>query len=54
MEDPYESSEQELTFEEEASNKEDSKDISSGPGLEIETVEDSLDERAIAVRESQY
>ena len=51
MEDPSESSEQESTFREESSSEEDSKDISSSPGSETGTVEDSLDERTIVVGE---
>ena len=54
MGDPYESSEQKSTFGEEASNEEDSRDISSAPSLETETVEDSLDERTTVVGEGQY
>ena len=53
MEDPSKSSEQDA-FGEEASSKEGSKDISSALDSKTETVEDSLDERATVVEESQY
>ena len=51
VEDPFESNEKGLNFREEASNEEDSRDISSAPGLKTEKVEDSLDEGAPAFGE---
>ena len=53
MEDPSKSSEQDA-FGEEASSKEGSKYISSALDSKTETVEDSLDERATVIEESQY
>ena len=54
MENPSESSKQELNIREEASSEEDSTNISSALGSETKIVEDSLDERAIVVGEGQY
>ena len=54
MREPFKSSEQESTFGEEASSEEDSRDISSAPGLETKIVKDSLDERITAIGEGQY
>ena len=51
MGDTFEGSEQESSIGEEASSKEDSKDISNAYGSEIATVEDSLDERTTDVGE---
>ena len=51
VEDPSHSNLQESAFGEKALSEEDSKDSSSAPGLETKTIEDSLDDRAIAVGE---
>ena len=50
MKDPFEDSEQGSAFGEEASSEDDSRDTSSSPD-EIETTEDILDQRLIAVGE---
>ena len=53
VEDPSEDSEQGSAFGEETLSEDDSWDTSSAPD-EIETAEESLDERATAIREGQY